>query len=107
MHQLNIKAQVALDAVYQYGIVQDGFGYEAMNMSLQEGVKAFKEGMDIEGIAAAVHLGWAKAAKAFNTPELEASKEKRERRMSLAALSYSDLSEEEKEKDRIIARVIL
>ena len=103
---LNTQAQKALDAVYGYGLCSAGFGYEAMNGSIKFGLKAKENGGDLEQIASAVHEGWAHVAKTFEDPVYASKPEKRQARLVLANTSYLDLPEVEKEKDRVIARVL-
>ena len=107
MHELNLKAQEALSSIYGYDVVTDGFGYHSMTLSIEHGLHALSEGHPLETIAEAIHEGWAKAAHMFDSPEHEPNEAKRKRRVELATTSYSQLSEDDKEKDRVIAGVLL
>jgi hypothetical protein len=46
-------------------------------------------------------------ATTYDDPIYATKPEKKENRMKLANTSYSDLSEDEKEKDRVVARSLL
>jgi hypothetical protein len=104
----------ALDNVYHYGRSTPGanFGWLANIESAKEAAKLINNGeTDIEAIASAVHGGWSITALADSKGKLELDtptpKEKKVARAKLAKMPYSDLSEDEKEKDRVVARALL
>jgi hypothetical protein len=109
------KADAALNDRYQYGLSSPGqnFGWLANVSSVTFAYKAIKavRAGDLEMVADAVHRGWAKIAMddyegklVLDTPTPDIKKEARKK---LAMTAYADLSEEEKEKDRVIARVVI
>ena len=61
----------------------------------------------IDKVADAVHDGWSYAADTVNDPRYETQPEKLDNRIKLADASYDELSEGEKEKDRVIARALI
>jgi hypothetical protein len=102
-------SDAALDSAYGYGRSQPGsFGYEANKGSAKHALSLIQSGItDIEQISAAIHEGWAEVAKSFDDPVYQQKPEKKENRLKLAQTPYQSLSEEEKEKDRVVARAIL
>jgi hypothetical protein len=58
---------------------------------------------DLETLSDLAHRAWAETAKKSNDPNYK----ERARRLELAATPYSNLPEEEKEKDRVVARTLL
>ena len=111
-NDLDHYAQVsdeALDNAYHYGRSKPGtFGYEANKGSAKFALNLMKNGeTDIEKISDAIHKGWASVATTYDDPIYATKPEKKENRMKLANTSYSDLSEDEKEKDRVVARSLL
>jgi hypothetical protein len=104
-------SDIALDNAYGYGLSTDhnSFGYQANKLSATFALCAIvgNNERDIEVIANAVHDGWSFAAYNVYDPRYEAQPQKKVNRVALADTLYSDLDEEEKEKDRVIARAIL
>jgi len=99
-------SDAALDARYGYGRAQGdkrSFGRAANRSSAAAALRAIRRGersgsgTSREAGADAVHQGWARTAKtsADQTPE------KKERRAGLANTPYSQLPDDEKEKDRV------
>lgn len=115
MESLARKADAALNDRYQYGLSSPGqnFGWLANVSSVTfayNAIKSVKSG-DMEMVADAVHRGWAKIAMddyegnlVLDSPTPD---NKKKARKVLAMTAYKDLSEEEKEKDRVIARVVI
>jgi hypothetical protein len=104
----------ALDSVYHYGRSTPGanFGWLANIESAKAAAHLINNGeTDIEAIASAVHEGWAITAIADSKGKLELDtptpKEKKVARSKLAKITYANLSEDEKEKDRVVARALL
>lgn len=111
-NDLDHYAQVsdeALDNAYHYGRSKPGtFGYEANKGSAKFALNLMQNGeTDIEKISDAIHKGWASVAITYDDPIYATKPEKKENRMKLANTSYSELSEDEKEKDRVVARSLL
>jgi len=111
-NDLDHYAQVsdeALDNAYHYGRSKPGtFGYEANKGSAKFALNLMQNGeTDIEKISDAIHKGWASVATTYDDPIYATKPEKKENRMKLANTSYSELSEDEKEKDRVVARSLL
>jgi hypothetical protein len=115
VESLAMISDEALDNAYHYGRSKAGnnFGW----LSNVESAKAARrvivdEGItDIEKIAYAVHEGWNITAKmdyigklTLDTPTPQ---EKKLKRFLLAEKTYDMLPEEEKEKDRVVARALL
>ena len=103
-----------LDRVYGYGLSTDpeSFGYQANKLSAAYGLHEFLYGglddiNDVESIASAVHDGWSFAAYHVDDPRYLTQPQKKVNRIALADIAYDDLSEDEKEKDRVIAREII
>ena len=104
----------ALDDAYHYGISTPGnsFGWLANIESVKAAKRLINQGeTDIEKISYAIHDGWNITAKAdgagkliLDTPTPE---EKKSKRMVLANKTYDQLPEDEKEKDRVVARALL
>jgi hypothetical protein len=99
-------SDAALDARYGYGRAtgdKRSFGRAANRSSAAAALRAIRRGKrsgsgtSREAGADAVHQGWARTAKtsADQTPE------KKKRRAKLANTSYSNLPDDEKEKDRV------
>ena len=113
-------ADKALDAKYHYGRSKPGnsFGWQALLGSVSAGKMAIYNGeTDLEAIADHVHQGWSAVAKKFvenpdQFDDTSALREKgtldakRKSRNALLSASYAQLPEDEKEKDRVIARVL-
>ena len=98
----------SLDEAYHYGRSSQGFGYEANQGSADEVLELLDAGVhDIEKLAEAAHVGWGKIAKTYDDPVYKTKPEKRQKRVDLANTAYSALLEDEKEKDRVVARSLL
>ncbi len=106
---LAMASEAALDKAYSYGISMPGsFGNSCNIQSATDLLKALEKGeRDIEVLADISHEGWSKIARTFNDPIYESKPEKREKRLELASTPYSELPEEEKEKDRVAAKAVL
>ena len=99
----------ALDNAYHYGRSKPGtFGYEANKGSAKFALDLMKTGeTDIEMIADVYQKGWASVETTQDDPIYAVKPEKKANRLNLADTHYSQLSEEEKEKDRVVARALL
>jgi hypothetical protein len=104
----------ALNDVYHYGRSAPGktFGWLANIESVKAASALILAGeTDIEKISDAVHEGWNKTAMADYENKLVLDSptpdDKKQKRFMLAQTTYSHLSEEEKDKDRVVARAIL
>jgi len=114
VEQLAQISDKALDDAYHYGRSTPGanFGWMANLQSAKAAKRLIDAGeTDIEKISDAIHQGWNVTAAAdykgqlqLDTPTLD---EKKLKRAKLAMQSYSQLPEEEKEKDRVVARALL
>ena len=121
IQQLAAISDEALDKAYGYGRSSPGntFGWQANLKSAAYAKQMIDKGVnDIEAIGDAIHKGWNVTAKAFvQNPDqfddteklraagkLEAKLQQREKLMNIA---YAQLSDEEKEKDRVVARAML
>jgi len=107
-------ADKALDDSYHYGRSQPGntFGWLANVESATAAAKCINSGeTNIEVISSAIHDGWNKTAMADYNGELQLESptpdEKKKKRYALAQQTYARLPEEEKEKDRVVARALL
>ncbi len=99
-------SDAALDARYGYGRAsgpKTSFGRAANRSSAAAALRAIRRGersgsgTSREAGADAVHQGWARTAKTST----DQTPEKKERRAKLANTSYSNLPDDEKEKDRV------
>ena len=111
----------ALDDVYHYGRSSPGntFGWQANLKSAEFALKLISAGVtDIEKISDAIHNGWNITAKQFvenpeqfdDTEKLKAAgklEAKLQQREKLMNIPYAQLSDEEQEKDRVVARALL
>ncbi len=100
-------ADEALNEVYGYGLSVNpsSFGYIANKYSSSFVLNAALNGCeDLENLAAFAHQGWAQAH--YDHPQQGASQEKLDARTKLADTPYLNLSEEEKEKDRVVAKAV-
>ena len=114
LQELAIIIDIALNNTYNYGLTEPGnnFGWLANLESAKAAKQIILEGItDIELIASEVHEGWNSIALADYNNELEldtpTTDEKKQSRYNLAILNYNQLSDEEKEKDRVVARAVL
>jgi len=119
--QLAAISSKALDDAYKYGISSPGntFGWQSNLKSAEFAKKAIESGItDIDQIADAIHDGWNVTAKAFvqnpeqfdDTEQLKAAgklEAKLAQREKLMNIPYAQLSDEEQEKDRVVARALL
>lgn len=121
---INHLAQIsdaALDDAYHYGRSTPGntFGWQANLKSAEFAKRVIDSGVtDIEKISDAIHDGWNVTAKAFvqnpnqfdDTEKLKAAgklEAKLSQREKLMNISYGQLPDDEKEKDRVVARTLL
>ena len=121
IEQLATISDQALDQVYGYGRSTPGntFGWQANIMSATYAKEVIDMGVtDIEKIANAIHKGWNVTAKKFvenpdqfdDTEKLRQSGKldsKIQQRKKLMNIDYNQLSDAEKEKDRVVARALL
>ena len=119
--QLATISDAALDKAYGYGRSQPGnsFGWQANLKSAAFAKQMIDKGVtDIEAISDAIHKGWNTTAQAFvqnpeqfdDTAKLKAAgklEAKLQQRAQLMKQNYGQLPEEEKEKDRVVARALL
>ena len=121
LNQLATISDAALDKAYHYGRSTPGnsFGWQA-NLKSAEFAKNVIDGgvTDIEKISDAIHKGWNVTAKKFvenpdqfdDTEKLKVSgklEAKLQQRQKLMSIEYAQLPEDEKEKDRVVARALL
>lgn len=121
IEQLATISDKALDDAYGYGRSSPGntFGWQANLKSAEFAKKAIDSGItDIDEISDAIHKGWNVTAKSFvknpnqfdDTEKLKAAgklEAKLAQREKLMNIEYSQLPEEEKEKDRVVARALM
>jgi hypothetical protein len=121
VQQLATISDEALDKAYGYGRSSPGntFGWQANLKSAAYAKQMIDKGVtDIEAISDAIHKGWNVTAKAFvtnpdqfdDTEKLRASGKldaKLQQREKLMNIAYAQLSDEEQEKDRVVARALL
>lgn len=121
LNQLATISDTALDNAYHYGRSTPGnsFGWQANLKSAEFAKKIIDGGVaDIEKISDAIHKGWNVTAKMFvenpdqfdDTEKLKANgklEAKLAQRSKLMSIEYSQLPEDEKEKDRVVARALL
>ena len=121
IQQLATISDEALDNAYQYGRSTPGntFGWQANMKSAAYAKQMIDQGVtDIEAISDAIHKGWNTTAQAFvknpeqfdDTAKLKAAgklEAKLQQRAQLMKQNYAQLPEEEKEKDRVVARALL
>ena len=119
--QLATISDEALDRAYGYGRSTPGntFGWQANLKSAAYAKKMIDSGVtDIEAISDAIHKGWNVTAQAFvqnpdqfaDTEKLRAAgklQAKLDQRAKLMRQDYAQLADEEKEKDRVVARALL
>ena len=114
IEQLAHISDKALDDAYHYGRSTPGanFGWLANIQSAKAAKKLIDAGeTDIEKISDAIHKGWNVTAAADYKGQLQLDtptpEDKKLKRAKLAMQSYAQLPEEEKEKDRVVARALL
>jgi hypothetical protein len=121
VQQLATISDEALDNAYGYGRSTPGntFGWQANLKSAAFAKQMIDQGVtDIEAISDAIHKGWNTTAQAFvqnpkqfdDTAKLAAAgklEAKLQQRARLMKQNYAQLPEEEKEKDRVVARALL
>ena len=121
VQQLATISDAALDQAYGYGRSTPGntFGWQANMKSAAYAKQMIDQGVtDIEAISDAIHKGWNTTAQAFvqdpeqfdDTAKLAAAgklEAKLQQRAQLMKQNYGQLPEEEKEKDRVVARALL
>jgi len=120
VEQLATISDEALDAAYHYGRSTPGntFGWQANLKSAAYAKKMIDSGeTDIEKISDAIHRGWNVTAQAFiqnpmifddsKTMAPEKLQAKLAQRQRLVTQNYAQLPEDEKEKDRVVARAML
>jgi hypothetical protein len=121
VQQLATISDEALDKAYGYGRSSPGntFGWQANLKSAAYAKQMIDKGVtDIEAISDAIHKGWNVTAKAFvtnpdqfdDTEKLKAAGKldaKLQQREKLMNIPYAQLSDEEQEKDRVVARALL
>jgi len=121
VQQLAAISDTALDQAYGYGRSTPGntFGWQANMKSAAYAKQMIDQGVtDIEAISDAIHKGWNTTAQAFvqdpkqfdDTAKLAAAgklEAKLQQRAQLMKQNYAQLPEEEKEKDRVVARALL
>jgi hypothetical protein len=121
VQQLATISDEALDNAYHYGRSTPGnsFGWQANLKSAAYAKQMIDKGVtDIEAISDAIHKGWNVTAQAFvqnpkqfdDTAKLQAAgklEAKLQQRAELMKKNYAQLPEDEKEKDRVVARALL
>jgi hypothetical protein len=121
IQQLATISDEALDKAYGYGRSTPGnsFGWQANLKSAAYAKHMIDKGVtDIEAISDAIHKGWNVTAQAFvqnpeqfdDTAKLKAAgklEAKLQQRAQLMKQNYAQLPEDEKEKDRVVARALL
>jgi hypothetical protein len=121
IEQLATISDEALDNAYQYGrsTPSNTFGWQANLKSAEFAANAINGGeTDIERISDAIHKGWNETAKQFvqNPDQFDDTQKLRDsgkfdaklaQRDKLMNISYSQLEDDEKEKDRVVARALL
>jgi len=121
VQQLATISDEALDKAYGYGRSSPGntFGWQANLKSAAFAKQMIDKGVtDIEAISDAIHKGWNVTAQAFvqnpkqfdDTAKLQAAgklEAKLQQRAELMKKNYAQLPEDEKEKDRVVARAML
>jgi hypothetical protein len=120
VQQLAQISDAALDSAYNYGRSSPGntFGWQANLKSAAFAKQMIDKGVtDIEAISDAIHKGWNVTAQAFvKNPQMfddsktmapEKLQAKVSQRQKLMTQQYAQLPEDEKEKDRVVARAML
>jgi hypothetical protein len=121
IEKLATISDAALDQAYGYGRSSPGntFGWQANLKSAEYAKEVIDSGVtDIDEISDAIHQGWNVTARAFvenpnqfsDTEKLKAAgklEAKLAQREKLMNIEYSQLDDEEQEKDRVVARALL
>jgi len=121
VQQLATISDAALDQAYGYGRSTPGnsFGWQANLKSAAYAKRMIDAGVtDVEKISDAIHQGWNTTARAFvqnpdqfgDTEKLRAAGKldaKLAQREKLMNIGYSQLPNDEQEKDRVVARALL
>ena len=121
VNQLAMISDEALDNAYGYGRSSPGntFGWQANLMSAAYAKKMIDAGVtDIEKISDAIHKGWNVTAQKFvqNPDQFDDTEKLRQagkldaklaQRAKLMKIGYFELDNDEQEKDRVVARVLL
>ena len=121
VQQLATISDEALDKAYGYGRSKPGntFGWQANLKSAEFAKRMIDKGVtDIEKISDAIHQGWNVTAQEFvknpnqfdDTAQLQAAgklEAKLQQREKLMKISYGQLPDDAKEKDRVVARALL
>jgi hypothetical protein len=114
IEELATISDKALHDRYHFALSTPGksFGWLANLESAKAALRVINQGVtDIDVIADAIHDGWNITAMADYNGELDLDTptpdEKKLKRYALAQKSYAELPEEEKEKDRVVARALL
>ena len=121
LNQLATISDTALANAYHFPRSTPGnsFGWQANLKSAEFAKKIIDGGVaDIEKISDAIHKGWNVTAKMFvenpnqfdDTEKLKANgklEAKLAQRSKLMSIEYAQLPEDEKEKDRVVARALL
>jgi hypothetical protein len=121
VNQLAMISDEALDNAYGYGRSSPGntFGWQANLMSAAYAKKMIDAGVtDIEKISDAIHKGWNVTAQKFvqNPDQFDDTEKLRQagkldaklaQRAKLMRIGYFELDNDEQEKDRVVARVLL
>ena len=121
VEELATISDEALDKAYGYGRSSPGntFGWQANLMSAAYAKKMIDSGVtDIEKISDAIHKGWNVTAQKFvqdpnqfsDTEKLRQAgklEAKLQQRAKLMKINYSQLDNDEQEKDRVVARALL
>ena len=111
----------ALDNAYHYGRSSPGntFGWQANLKSAEYAANSINSGeTDIERISDEIHKGWNETAERFvqDPDQFDDTQKLRDdgkfdtkyaQRKYLKGLDYKDLKEDDKEKDRVVARALL
>ena len=83
------------------------FGHAANVGSAEAALELLAKGeTDIEKLSEAIHEGWAKVALHFNDPVYQSKPEKKDARHKLAKTHYDALADDEKKKDRVVAKAL-
>ena len=98
----------ALDQAYGYGLSSnpESFGFKANFFTSWFMLELIIRGVtDVEKLAEAAHNGWAHTVITVDDPNANVAK--KIHRQTLARTCYQNLSDQEREKDRVAARAVL